>query len=105
MICITTFYRYYLTSYIFFENKGYPMKLATYQTKDGPRVGVVHSKDNRILDLAAAAARLGGDISPFKSMLSLIDAGDAALDTARNAFDAHGKDEALSVDVANADIL
>jgi 2-keto-4-pentenoate hydratase/2-oxohepta-3-ene-1,7-dioic acid hydratase in catechol pathway len=38
-------------------------------------------------------------------MLSLIDAGDAALDTARKAFDAHGKDETLSVDVATADIL
>lgn len=81
------------------------MKLATYQSKDGQRVGLVHSHDGRIFDLAAAAQRLGGDNSPFKSMLSLIDAGDSALDIARKAFDAHGKDEALSVDVATADIL
>jgi 2-keto-4-pentenoate hydratase/2-oxohepta-3-ene-1,7-dioic acid hydratase in catechol pathway len=81
------------------------MKLATYQTKDGPRVGLVHSNDSRMLDLAAAAQRLGGDNSPFKSMLSLIDAGQGALDTARRAFDAHGNDDILSVEVAKADIL
>jgi 2-keto-4-pentenoate hydratase/2-oxohepta-3-ene-1,7-dioic acid hydratase in catechol pathway len=81
------------------------MKLATYQSQDGQRVGLVHSQDSRMLDLAAAVQRLGGDNSSFKSMLSLIDAGDAALDTARKAFDAHGKDDTLSVDVAGAEIL
>jgi 2-keto-4-pentenoate hydratase/2-oxohepta-3-ene-1,7-dioic acid hydratase in catechol pathway len=81
------------------------MKLATYQTKDGQRVGLVHSQDSRMLDLAAAVQRLGSDNSPFKSMLSLIDAGDAALDTARKAFDAHGKDDTLSVGVSATEIL
>jgi 2-keto-4-pentenoate hydratase/2-oxohepta-3-ene-1,7-dioic acid hydratase in catechol pathway len=81
------------------------MKLATYQSKDGQRVGLVHSHDSRMLDLAAAVQRLGGDNSPFKSMLSLIDAGEAALDTARRAFDTHGKDDTLSVDIAGAEIL
>jgi 2-keto-4-pentenoate hydratase/2-oxohepta-3-ene-1,7-dioic acid hydratase in catechol pathway len=81
------------------------MKLATYQSKDGQRVGLVHSHDSRMLDLAAAVQRLGGDNSPFKSMLSLIDAGEGALDTARKAFDTHGKDDTLSVDVAGAEIL
>src|SRR4051812_7145558 len=81
------------------------MKLATYQAKDGQRVGLVHTNDSRMLDLAAAVGRLGGDISPFKSMLSLIDAGPAALDSARKAFEDHGTDETLSVDVAKSDIL
>src|SRR3982751_6931797 len=81
------------------------MKLATYQAKDGQRVGLVHTNDSRMLDLAAAVGRLGGDISPFNSMLSLIDAGTAALDTARKAFETHGKDDGLSVDVATADLL
>lgn len=81
------------------------MKLATFQTGDGPRVGLVHSNNERMLDLAAAVQRLGSDNSAFKSMLSLIDAGQAGLDTARRAFEAHGNDEELSVPVANADIL
>jgi 2-keto-4-pentenoate hydratase/2-oxohepta-3-ene-1,7-dioic acid hydratase in catechol pathway len=81
------------------------MKLATYQTKDGQRVGLVHGQDSRIFDLAAAAARRGSDISLFQSMLSLIDAGDAGLDAARLAFEDHGGDESLSTDVAQADIL
>ncbi len=81
------------------------MKLATYQTKDGHRVGLVHSRDSRVFDLAAAAHRLGDDNSAFKSMLSLIDAGPAALDIARKAFEAHGQDENLSTTVASSEIL
>jgi 2-keto-4-pentenoate hydratase/2-oxohepta-3-ene-1,7-dioic acid hydratase in catechol pathway len=81
------------------------MKLATFQTADGPRVGLVHGDNRRVLDLAAAVQRLGVDNSHFKSMLSLIDAGDAALDIGRRAFDLHGSDEAISVDVAKAEIL
>jgi 2-keto-4-pentenoate hydratase/2-oxohepta-3-ene-1,7-dioic acid hydratase in catechol pathway len=81
------------------------MKLATYQTKDGQRVGLVHSQDSLMLDLAAAVKRLGNDTAAFQSMLSLIDAGPAALDTARKAFEAHGKDEALSTPVPSTEIL
>ena len=81
------------------------MKLATFHRPDGQRVGLVHSNDSRILDLAAAVQRLGIDNSSFKSMLSLIDAGDAALDVARQAFEVFGRDEELSVGVAEADIL
>jgi 2-keto-4-pentenoate hydratase/2-oxohepta-3-ene-1,7-dioic acid hydratase in catechol pathway len=106
MICIFHFYRYYLPSYILSKNKGdSSMKLATFQTNAGPKVGLVHSHDSRILDLAAAIQRLGADDSAFSSMLSLIDAGDAALDRARQAFQALGKDEDLSLPVAQADIL
>src|SRR3954469_20806102 len=81
------------------------MKLATFQTGGGPRVGLVHSHDRRILDLAAAVQRSGADNTPFRSMLSLIDAGDAALDLARQAFQACGTDEDLSLAVAGMDIL
>jgi 2-keto-4-pentenoate hydratase/2-oxohepta-3-ene-1,7-dioic acid hydratase in catechol pathway len=82
------------------------MKLATFQTADGQqRVGLVHSNDSRILDLAAAVQRLGIDNSPFKSMLSLIDAGDAALGVGREAFEVFGHHEELSVGVAEAEIL
>jgi 2-keto-4-pentenoate hydratase/2-oxohepta-3-ene-1,7-dioic acid hydratase in catechol pathway len=81
------------------------MKLATFQIQAEPRVGLVHSHDSQILDLAAAVQRLGTDNSAFKSMLSLIDAGDAALDIARQAFQALGKDKDLSHPVAKADIL
>ncbi len=81
------------------------MKLATFEATEGPRIGLVHSNDSRILDLAAAVQRLGTENSPFKSMLSLIDAGPAALDIARKAFEAHGSDEALSVGIAQAEIL
>src|SRR5258708_19660830 len=81
------------------------MKLATFEATEGPRIGLVHSNDSRILDLAAAVQRLGTENSPFKSMLSLIDAGPAALDIARKAFEAHGSDEALSVGIAQAELL
>jgi 2-keto-4-pentenoate hydratase/2-oxohepta-3-ene-1,7-dioic acid hydratase in catechol pathway len=81
------------------------MKLATYQVADGQRVGLVHSNDSRMLDLAAAVGRLGVNNSPYQSMLSLIDAGPAALDVARQAFETSGADEELSVGVAEAEIL
>jgi 2-keto-4-pentenoate hydratase/2-oxohepta-3-ene-1,7-dioic acid hydratase in catechol pathway len=81
------------------------MKLATFHRPDGQRVGLVHSNDSRILDLAAAVQRLGVDNSSFKSMLSLIDAGPAMLDVARQAFEVFGGDEELSVGVAKAEIL
>jgi 2-keto-4-pentenoate hydratase/2-oxohepta-3-ene-1,7-dioic acid hydratase in catechol pathway len=81
------------------------MKLATFQTTDRQRVGLVHSNDSRILDLAAAVQRLGIDNSPFKSMLSLIDTGPAALDVAGEALATFGGDEELSVPVASVEIL
>jgi 2-keto-4-pentenoate hydratase/2-oxohepta-3-ene-1,7-dioic acid hydratase in catechol pathway len=81
------------------------MKLATLRRSHGTCVGMVHGNDRRLFDLAAAVKRLGIDNSPFNSMLSLIDAGDAAIEMANRAFAAHGSDEELSVDVATAEIL
>jgi len=81
------------------------MKLATYRAGGAERVGLVHDNDTRIFDLAAAASRSGKPNPAFQSMLSLIDAGPAALDGAREAFARHGRDEDLSTTVAGTEIL
>lgn len=80
------------------------MKLATFKSGGQDKVAIVHAGDSRLFDLAAAAGRSGGNPA-FASMLALIDAGDAALEQAAKVFDAHGKDEQLSVPVEGADIL
>ena len=80
------------------------MKLATYRAAGHDKVGLVHSHDSGLFDIAAAAAREGGNPA-FVSMLSLIDAGDAALDAARVLFERHGSDSTLSVAVSGSDIL
>jgi 2-keto-4-pentenoate hydratase/2-oxohepta-3-ene-1,7-dioic acid hydratase in catechol pathway len=80
------------------------LKLATYSAGGQQKVGLVHSNDSQLFDVAAAAARNGANPA-FASMLSLIDAGEGALDTARVLFEKHGKDESLSVAVAGAEIL
>lgn len=81
------------------------MKLATFRVSGRDRIGIVHDNDARVFDLAAAAARSGVDNPAFASMLTLIDAGETALDAARNLFDRHSKDSDLSVPVAGTDIL
>lgn len=80
------------------------MKLATFKSGGQDKVAIVHAGDSFLFDLAAAAQRSGGNPA-FASMLALIDAGDGALEQAAKVFDAHGKDETLSVPVAGADIL
>jgi 2-keto-4-pentenoate hydratase/2-oxohepta-3-ene-1,7-dioic acid hydratase in catechol pathway len=84
------------------------VKLATFRAggqQDGQaRVGIVHANDAKLFDLAGAAARDGGNPA-FTSMLALIDAGEAALDAARSAFEKHRSDATLSVNVAGTDIL
>ena len=58
------------------------MKLATFERGGGARVGLVDAEGGRILDLAAAAAAVGWNPSPFASMLALIDAEDMGLELA-----------------------
>jgi 2-keto-4-pentenoate hydratase/2-oxohepta-3-ene-1,7-dioic acid hydratase in catechol pathway len=67
------------------------MKLATFET-DGaaPRVGLVDVEAGRVLDLAAAAAKVGWDPAPFASMQALIEADDMGLDLARELGGGHG---------------
>jgi 2-keto-4-pentenoate hydratase/2-oxohepta-3-ene-1,7-dioic acid hydratase in catechol pathway len=81
------------------------MKLATFRSGGREKIGLVHSNDSLLFDLATAADREGKCNPAFASMLSLIDAGPSALDQAGKLFDKSGKDESLSVDVAVAEIL
>jgi 2-keto-4-pentenoate hydratase/2-oxohepta-3-ene-1,7-dioic acid hydratase in catechol pathway len=81
------------------------MKLATFRSAGRERVGLVHRRDTRLFDLAAASERAGTGNPAFTSMLSLIDGGPAALDQASALFEHSGSDESLSVDLAAAEIL
>lgn len=81
------------------------MKLATFRSNGQDKVGIVHSGDARLFDLATAASRQGSANPAFASMLALIDAGEAALERAADVFDKHSKDETLSISTAEADIL
>ncbi|MDU0958669.1 MAG: fumarylacetoacetate hydrolase family protein, partial [Bradyrhizobium sp.] len=75
------------------------MKLATFRTEGGERIGVVHAGDTKLFDLAAVAGRTGTANPAFASMLSLIDAGEGGLDAARALVERYGNDESLSRDV------
>ncbi|XIA62782.1 fumarylacetoacetate hydrolase family protein [Bradyrhizobium sp. TZ2] len=81
------------------------MKLATFRSAGQDKVGIVHTGDTRLFDLAAAADRHGSAKPAFASILALIDAGDAALEQAAGVFDKYGKDETLSVSTEAAEIL
>jgi 2-keto-4-pentenoate hydratase/2-oxohepta-3-ene-1,7-dioic acid hydratase in catechol pathway len=81
------------------------MKLATFRSGDGEKIGLVHCGNAKLFDLARAADHDGGGNPAFASMLSLIDAGPSALDRASRLFEKHGEDETLSEDVAGVEIL
>ncbi len=81
------------------------MKLATFSSNGAQRVGIVHSNDGKVFDLAAAAKRNGIENPAFTSMLSLIDSGEKALDAARSVFAKLGDDTSLSVDASTSEIL
>ena len=81
------------------------MKLATYRSGGQDKIGIVHGGDRLVFDLAAAASRSGAANPSFASMLALIDAGEGALEQAAKLLDQHGKDESLSAQVANVEIL
>ncbi|MBN8987374.1 MAG: fumarylacetoacetate hydrolase family protein [Rhizobiales bacterium] len=81
------------------------MKLATFKSAGQGKIGIVHSGDSKLFDLAAAAGRDGAAYPAFASMLTLIDGGEGALEQAAKTFDKYGKDESLSVAVTGADIL
>ena len=80
------------------------MKLATFKSAGREKIGIVHTGDSLLFDLAAAADRSGGNPA-FASMLALIDAGPGALEQAAAIFEKHGNDGALSSPVKDADIL
>ena len=65
------------------------MRLVTFSTAKGPRIGALVEQDTRIVDLKSAhdAVGDGASLKIFSSMLSLIDGGPAALDQARMLAD------------------
>jgi 2-keto-4-pentenoate hydratase/2-oxohepta-3-ene-1,7-dioic acid hydratase in catechol pathway len=81
------------------------VKLATFRSRGKEKIGVVHSHDSRLFDLATAADRDGKSNPAFASMLQLIDAGPSALDQAQKLFDKGNNDESLSENVGGAEIL
>jgi 2-keto-4-pentenoate hydratase/2-oxohepta-3-ene-1,7-dioic acid hydratase in catechol pathway len=81
------------------------VKLATFNSAGQDKIGIVHSNDSRIFDLAAAVGRDGQGNPAFTSMLALIDAGPRALEQAAVLFEKHGKDPALSSATSTVDIL
>jgi len=81
------------------------VKLATFKAGGQEKIGIVHTGDTLLFDLAAAANRSGSANPAFASMLALIDAGESALEQAVGVFDKHGRDETLSVKTETAEIL
>jgi 2-keto-4-pentenoate hydratase/2-oxohepta-3-ene-1,7-dioic acid hydratase in catechol pathway len=81
------------------------VKLATYQDEGIAKIGVVDAEAGRLFDLAAAAKRASADDSPFRSMLSLIDADEAGLDAARGLAESRGPESDLWIDLAAAKLL
>ena len=81
------------------------MKLATYRAADAVKIGVVNVADNTVFDLAAASARAGKPNPAYASMLALIDAGDRALDEARDLVAAHVGDASLSIGLGAVELL
>jgi 2-keto-4-pentenoate hydratase/2-oxohepta-3-ene-1,7-dioic acid hydratase in catechol pathway len=81
------------------------MKLATYRRVDDVKIGLVYDQDRRLFDLAAAARRAGKENPAYTSMLALVDRGGDALEDVRRLFDRYGKDEDLSLTVADAELL
>lgn len=81
------------------------MKLATFKSAGHDKIGIVHSNDSQIFDLAAAAGRDGQGSPAFSSMLSLIDAGPRALEQAAVLFEEHGKDPVLSSATSAVNLL
>jgi 2-keto-4-pentenoate hydratase/2-oxohepta-3-ene-1,7-dioic acid hydratase in catechol pathway len=79
---------------------GSSVKLATYQTEGSAKIGVVDAEAGRLFDLAAAAERADADVSPFRSMLSLIDADEAGLDAARALVESRAAESDLWIDLA-----
>jgi 2-keto-4-pentenoate hydratase/2-oxohepta-3-ene-1,7-dioic acid hydratase in catechol pathway len=58
------------------------MRLVQYRTKNGNRLGVIVAGD-RIVDVQRAAVEAGQNVDAFRSTVTLLDAGQAALEFAR----------------------
>ena len=81
------------------------MKLATFRHQGTERIGIVHSNDSGLFDLALAAKRGGQDAGSLGSMLDLIDAGDRGLDAARTIFQSRVNEADLTHKVSDVELL
>jgi 2-keto-4-pentenoate hydratase/2-oxohepta-3-ene-1,7-dioic acid hydratase in catechol pathway len=81
------------------------MKLATYRLGGKTRIGIVDPDKGQLFDLAGAARRDGVPDAPFASMLDLIDADDAGLDSARSLMAKRGGEADLWADLATTELL
>jgi 2-keto-4-pentenoate hydratase/2-oxohepta-3-ene-1,7-dioic acid hydratase in catechol pathway len=81
------------------------MKLATFGSASQTKIGIVHGGDSLVFDLAQASALDGRTDHNFGSMLSLIDAGPIGLDKARLVFQRWGQEPALSLPLAEVQLL
>lgn len=73
------------------------MKLATYRSGGALRVGAVIDSETRILDLARAARADGDNAEPFRTMLDLVDAGPAGLESAARLTERYWDEAAFTV--------
>ena len=81
------------------------MKLGTFE-RDGRRfVGIVTLDGRSAFDLAAAEKAAGGAAVSFGAMLDLIDAGEPALDRARNLWVAEGEEPVFLAPLASLTFL
>jgi 2-keto-4-pentenoate hydratase/2-oxohepta-3-ene-1,7-dioic acid hydratase in catechol pathway len=80
------------------------MKLATFRTLTGARIGVV-TGDHRVFDLQAAASRNGEPAESYVSMLALIEAGPRGLDGARELHRRHGEDASFSHAMSEVELM
>jgi 2-keto-4-pentenoate hydratase/2-oxohepta-3-ene-1,7-dioic acid hydratase in catechol pathway len=81
------------------------LKLATFLSEGSERLGLVHSDDRLIFDLAAAAEREGASNPAFDSMLALIEADDAGAEAADYTFRRRGSEDNLSVALDSVHLL
>ena len=80
------------------------MKLATFLSGGCERLGLVHSNDRFVFDLTTAAQRDGGNPA-FGSMLALIEADEAGIETAQDTFRKRGGDADLSIPLESAELM
>jgi 2-keto-4-pentenoate hydratase/2-oxohepta-3-ene-1,7-dioic acid hydratase in catechol pathway len=81
------------------------MKLATIHIDGQNCLGVLHSHEQSIFNITAAAARASKSDRAFSCMLGLIDAGPNGLDEVRSLIDSYIGDEDLSVEISASEIL
>jgi 2-keto-4-pentenoate hydratase/2-oxohepta-3-ene-1,7-dioic acid hydratase in catechol pathway len=81
------------------------LKLATYRAGGEVRIGVVDTVGSRVFDLASAARRDGAPGVAFGSMLSLIDADDAGIESARSLLERRASEADLWSALSNIDLL